>query len=375
MAEGTHTLVAGDAEKLVRALPVETGAVRSRRIFKGAGASVARLSLDAGQVMKEHVATAPILVQVLAGRAALDIGGERVELPAGALIHLDANVPHSVEALSEAHLLLTRFERAPAVPAPGSAPVVLASSGADSGAVERITARHAELSGALAGLTARLLETATSGDERRLGLARAALLDWCRGPLSQHLDAERTVFGPALRPIDGDLADRLTRERESVDTVLARLAEPGEPTEAATAAVALRVRVAHHLRVVEDSALPVLAATTRLSLASLLADVETLLDGRTGVAADAATCACGVVDDPELPELDVRTVPHAIRHATVFGALDAVTAGQGLILVAPHDPLPLLAQIEQRAPGRFSVSYLERGPEAWRLQLVPSQVG
>jgi uncharacterized protein (DUF2249 family) len=76
------------------------------------------------------------------------------------------------------------------------------------------------------------------------------------------------------------------------------------------------------------------------------------------------------VDGPELPELDARTVPHAIRHATIFGALDAVRPGSGLVLVAPHDPLPLLQQVEQRAPGAFSVDYLERGPEAWRLRFL-----
>lgn len=81
-------------------------------------------------------------------------------------------------------------------------------------------------------------------------------------------------------------------------------------------------------------------------------------------------CACGVVDDPGYPELDARAVPHAIRHATVFGALEAVPAGSGLVLVAPHDPLPLLAQLEAREPETFEVSYLERGPEAWRLAIV-----
>ncbi|WP_310965069.1 DUF2249 domain-containing protein [Nocardioides terrisoli] len=81
-------------------------------------------------------------------------------------------------------------------------------------------------------------------------------------------------------------------------------------------------------------------------------------------------CSCGEHDGPGYPELDARMVPHAIRHATIFGALDAVHPGGGLVLVAPHDPLPLLAQIEQRQPSVFEVSYLERGPEAWRLQLV-----
>ncbi|MBN9611022.1 MAG: hypothetical protein BGO26_16790 [Actinobacteria bacterium 69-20] len=69
------------------------------------------------------------------------------------------------------------------------------------------------------------------------------------------------------------------------------------------------------------------------------------------------------------PVLDARQVPHHIRHATVFGALDAVRPGAGLELIAPHDPLPLLAQIEERDPGAFEISYLERGPEAWRIAL------
>ncbi|HEX6517716.1 MAG TPA: DUF2249 domain-containing protein [Nocardioidaceae bacterium] len=76
------------------------------------------------------------------------------------------------------------------------------------------------------------------------------------------------------------------------------------------------------------------------------------------------------MDGPGYPELDARAVPHAIRHATIFGALDAVRPGGGMVLVAPHDPLPLLDQVEQRFPGAFDVDYLERGPEAWRLSFV-----
>lgn len=84
----------------------------------------------------------------------------------------------------------------------------------------------------------------------------------------------------------------------------------------------------------------------------------------------AHACECGVVAESVHPELDVRVVPHAIRHATVFGALDSIETGAGLVLIAPHDPLPLLAQIEERTPGRFTVSYLDRGPESWRLQFL-----
>ncbi len=81
-------------------------------------------------------------------------------------------------------------------------------------------------------------------------------------------------------------------------------------------------------------------------------------------------CACGEQDPAGYPELDARAIPHAIRHATIFGALDSIGAGSGLVLVAPHDPLPLLAQVQDRYDGAFEVSYLERGPEAWRLAFV-----
>lgn len=81
------------------------------------------------------------------------------------------------------------------------------------------------------------------------------------------------------------------------------------------------------------------------------------------------TCSCGA-DETGLPVLDARTIPHAIRHAAIFGALEGLVPGRGLELVAPHDPLPLLAQLEERWPGGFEVSYLERGPDAWRVSLV-----
>ncbi len=80
-------------------------------------------------------------------------------------------------------------------------------------------------------------------------------------------------------------------------------------------------------------------------------------------------CGCGEAVD-NAPELDVRVIPHAIRHATVFGAWSAIPDGGSLVIVAPHDPKPLLAQLADRGP--VTVTYLEAGPDAWRLQLTRS---
>lgn len=78
------------------------------------------------------------------------------------------------------------------------------------------------------------------------------------------------------------------------------------------------------------------------------------------------TCACGEHDEG-IPELDVQTIPHAIRHAAIFGAIEALTVGGALIISATHDPVPLLTQLSQRSPGAFDTNYVERGPERWRV--------
>ncbi len=84
---------------------------------------------------------------------------------------------------------------------------------------------------------------------------------------------------------------------------------------------------------------------------------------------EAATCACGG-HETGLPELDARQIPHAIRHASIFGAVGGLAPGAGMILIAPHDPLPLLAQLKDREGDAVEVSYVQRGPEAWKLKLV-----
>ena len=83
-------------------------------------------------------------------------------------------------------------------------------------------------------------------------------------------------------------------------------------------------------------------------------------------------CACGSENESEIV-LDVRQIPHAIRHATIFGALSAIAPGFSITLVADHNPLPLLAQLEQRQPGEFAVTYSESGPDLWKLQLTRQQ--
>jgi uncharacterized protein (DUF2249 family)/iron-sulfur cluster repair protein YtfE (RIC family) len=268
--------------------------------------------------------------------------------------------------------------------------VVIASTGQDAAAVEAVKGHHAEMAGALAMLARRVV---TAPDAEAAFAARDALVRWAEGDLVPHALAEEKAMYPLAHQDNRArlLIDAMLAEHQLILGLVESLKAAATPVEAAAEARALSVTFESHLAKENDQVLPLLATSPEVSLAGALAGMHELLGGahdhhddqshldhhdRSADEAPAATggcgggCSCGEVDGPELPELDARSVPHAIRHATIFGALDAVGTGGGLVLVAPHDPLPLLKQLEGRAPGAFSVDYLERGPEAWRLRFV-----
>lgn len=70
-------------------------------------ARVVLFAFKAGQELKEHHTSSPILVQALRGRAAFIANGTQVRLQAGTVLQLEANVPHSITALTDAVILVT----------------------------------------------------------------------------------------------------------------------------------------------------------------------------------------------------------------------------------------------------------------------------
>ncbi len=66
-------------------------------------------------------------------------------------------------------------------------------------------------------------------------------------------------------------------------------------------------------------------------------------------------CSCG---SNEVPRLVARDLPGKVRHPAILGALLSLQSGDQLDLVAPHVPRPLLAQVEQAAPGAFQAEIL-----------------
>lgn len=78
-------------------------------------------------------------------------------------------------------------------------------------------------------------------------------------------------------------------------------------------------------------------------------------------------CDCGH-ETSATPELDARLIPHEVRHAAILGALDSLKPGAALILVAPHDPKPLLAQVDAKYGDSFAREYVQSGPDAWKIR-------
>ncbi len=68
-------------------------------------------------------------------------------------------------------------------------------------------------------------------------------------------------------------------------------------------------------------------------------------------------------------ELDVRSVPPPQRHPLIFQTFEALRPGEAFILVNDHDPKPLYYQFQYERPGQFAWTYLEQGPEVWRVRI------
>jgi len=67
--------------------------------------------------------------------------------------------------------------------------------------------------------------------------------------------------------------------------------------------------------------------------------------------------------------IDVRDIAPRHRHAIIFQLFDHLVPENSLQLIADHDPQPLRFQLEARHGARCSWSYIEQGPEVWRVRL------
>ncbi|GAB2932849.1 hypothetical protein GCM10027280_20710 [Micromonospora polyrhachis] len=253
----------------------------------------------------------------------------------------------------------------------------MSQSDADRRAAAAVVAHHTQLSTDLAGHVAALRDVVT-GREAGSVWQRQALLSWLREELVPHATAEEAGLYPAAAAQPGGrlLVDGMLVEHQAITALVAEIEAAGTPVDATAAARALAALFEVHLAKENNLILPLLLDAPQVSLADLLEGMHEMLgaDETDGGGCGCGGCGCsqGSADAPVLAvdaRLDVRSLPHAERHAQVLAAIDALPTDGALVLVAPHAPRPLLAEIDARYPGQIDTQWLQEGPDVWQIRL------
>ena len=102
-----HTRV--DLDALRAQVPPD--GILSRTVFDDDQVKAVWFGFAPGQELSEHTASMPAIIQILEGEARLTLGAEATEARAGAWIHLPAQLPHGVRAITQVTMLLLLLKR------------------------------------------------------------------------------------------------------------------------------------------------------------------------------------------------------------------------------------------------------------------------
>ena len=100
-------LTPAQAHNLSKLVDYADGAIVSRTIAENQSGTITVFAFDDGQNLSEHTTPFNAFVQVLDGKAEYVIGGKGVEVSAGEIILMPANIPHAVNSKGRFKMLLT----------------------------------------------------------------------------------------------------------------------------------------------------------------------------------------------------------------------------------------------------------------------------
>lgn len=238
--------------------------------------------------------------------------------------------------------------------------------------VGEMIAEHIALSAAAARLT-----TLTAA------AAAAELAQQIAGLFAAHAAKENDMLLPALMNDESvDLAVLLEQMHHYGDAGHNQVSAGRQPEDAQGELVSLLLQAAAALarageadracRIAASAwaalhpARPDLAAKVTAALHGLTRQVGVRYERKAADGGGPAAVAAPVLAGPDL---DVRDLAAAQRHATIFDSYEALLPGTGFVLVNDHDPKPLRYQFEAEHPGEFSWDYLEAGPKVWRVRI------
>lgn len=257
----------------------------------------------------------------------------------------------------------------------------------DRATVAAVVRHHSQLAQGLNQRTESLLGLTETAQPPATEQARQDLLNYLRTELLPHAHAEEQTLYPAAaaQPAGALLVEGMLDEHRLIVALVDELAADGSPVRTAAAARALAAVFATHLTKENDLVLPLLAGADDVSLADLLAGMHEVLGDGAHAAGEASGTAggCGCGEDgcggASAPaeaaalsidaRLDVRDIPHGQRHAVVLSAVGALAPGEALVLVAPHAPRPVLAEVDAHYTGQIQTQWLQSGPEVWQVRL------
>jgi len=85
----------------------QKGAVVSKEILRKGTGTVTIFAFDRGEGLSEHTAPFDAVVQVIDGKAEINISGNKNILERGDMIIMPANEPHSLHAMERFKMILT----------------------------------------------------------------------------------------------------------------------------------------------------------------------------------------------------------------------------------------------------------------------------
>jgi len=96
----------GEARSLAGLLEYSDNSIVSKTVLDKSSGTITIFSFDAGQRLSEHTSVYDAVIQVIEGTAIVKIADRANEVPAGSLIVMPANVPHSVDAPGRMKMML-----------------------------------------------------------------------------------------------------------------------------------------------------------------------------------------------------------------------------------------------------------------------------
>lgn len=97
----------GKSRNMAELIGYSDDSIVSKTILDKPAGTITLFAFDSGQCLSEHTAAYDAVVEVIEGQGRLTIGGKEMDVGAGEIVIMPANVPHAVHAKERFKMLLT----------------------------------------------------------------------------------------------------------------------------------------------------------------------------------------------------------------------------------------------------------------------------